>query len=479
MTKQKYYLTTAIPYVNASPHLGHALEVIQADVTARYQRLLDKEVWFLTGSDENALKNVQAAEKEGLPVQELVDKYAAEYQNLKKVLNLSNDDFIRTTEKRHLAGAQKFWLSCQKGDIYKKPYQGLYCVGCETFLTEKDLVNRQCPEHLKEPELVKEENYFFRLSGYQTELEKLIQSDELEIIPESRKNEVLSFIQAGLEDLSISRSVERAKGWGIPVPGDASQIQYVWFDALLNYVTALDFATDQKRFKKFWPADLHVIGKGISRFHAVYWPAFLLSAGLPIPKSIFIHGYITVNGTKISKSLGNVIDPVELVEKYGVDPLRYYLLAKIPTAGDGDFNLSHFEEVYNAELANGLGNLVKRVATLCHQSSLSFPGKPPQFKTAISAQFKEETENFRFHEALSLLWKDLKKLDRYVDQQRPWEFVGKDSKKLVPILNHLVSEIRQLAVQLSPFLPETAAKIKKQFEQEKISPDQALFPRKG
>lgn len=477
MIKSKFYVTTAIPYVNASPHIGFALEVIQADVIARYHRLLGEDVWFLTGTDENALKNVQAAEKEGIPVQKLVAKYAAQYRRLKKILNLSNDDFIRTTEERHLRGAQAFWLACQPDDIYKKPYQGLYCVGCETFVTEKDLVDGKCPEHLKEPEPVEETNYFFRLSRYQKQLAAIIQSDQLRIIPETRKNEVLSFIQAGLEDLSISRSVERAKGWGIPVPGDPTQIQYVWFDALLNYVTALGFAGQDAKFAKYWPADVHVIGKGISRFHAIYWPAFLLSANLPIPKTIFIHGYLTVAGAKISKSLGNVIDPVDLVNKYGTDPLRYYFLAKIPASGDGDFNRSHFEEVYQAELANGLGNLIQRVTSLCDRSKLSFPVEPTPSLPILWPELKETLANYRFHDSLALLWKKLQKLDQLIDQQRPWELIDQESSRLSQILTKLVTEIRQIAVGLEPFLPDTAHKIQDQFNRAKIAPGNVLFPR--
>jgi methionyl-tRNA synthetase len=475
--KLTFYVTTAIPYVNASPHLGFALEAVQADVIARHQRLLGKKVWFLTGTDENALKNVQAAEKEGLSVQALVDKYSTQYRRLTKALNLSNDDFIRTTEKRHFRGAQKFWQTCRREDIYKKSYRGRYCLGCEMFITEKDLVDGRCPEHLTEPELVEEENYFFRLSRYQTQLLSLIESDRLRIIPAARRNEVLSFIKRGLEDISISRGAERVKGWGIPVPGDPSQIQYVWFDALLNYITALDFASKGARFQTYWPADVHVIGKGISRFHAVYWPAFLLSAGLPLPKTIFVHGYITVGGEKISKSLGNVVDPFALVEKYGTDAVRYYLLAKIPAARDGDFTLAHFEQVYNGELANGLGNLVQRVARLCQQSNLEFPGKPPAFTDLDEPLFFKGLDAFRFNDSLQIIGRDLKELDQYLDRHHPWTLAGQKTDELSRVLGHLVARIREISVKLSPFLPETAEKIRNQFSKRKISPRPPLFPR--
>jgi len=367
MQKNRFYVTTAIPYVNAAPHIGFALEIVQADAIARYHRLIGDDTFFLTGTDENALKNVQSAEKAGVPVKKFVDRNSQRFEDLKGALNLSFDDFIRTTEERHVKGAQKLWQACDPDDIYKKGYRGLYCIGCEQFYTEKELVEGKCPEHGTVPETVEEENYFFKLSGYQEQLIKLIESDELKIIPATRKNEVLSFIKGGLEDFSISRSNKRAKGWGVPVPGDESQVAFVWFDALSNYINALGYANDGEKFKKYWlenPNRTHVIGKGIIRFHAVYWPAMLLSAGISLPTEIFVHGYLTVDGQKISKSLGNVIDPFALVEKYGTDPVRYYLLAKFSPFEDGDFSEAKLKETYNSDLANGLGNLVSRVAKL-------------------------------------------------------------------------------------------------------------------
>ena len=365
---KKFYITTAIPYVNSRPHIGFALEVVQTDVIARYQRQQGDDVRFLTGTDENALKNVQAAEEAGHPVKEFVAGNAELFQKLLTTLNISNDDFIRTSaEDRHIKGAQKFWAACKPEDIYKKKYRGLYCVGCEEFKLEKDLVNGECPEHPgKKLEEVEEENYFFKLSNYQDKLLEIIKSGEIAIIPDGRRNETLAFIESGLEDFSISRSRERAKNWGVEVPGDLSQVMYVWFDALSNYITALGYADDSEMFEEYWQKGetLHVIGKGINRFHAIYWPAMLLSAGVALPKKIFIHGYVTANGQKMSKSIGNVIDPFEVVEKYGIDPVRYYLLREIPSTEDGDFSYEKFEERYNGELANGIGNLVARVATL-------------------------------------------------------------------------------------------------------------------
>lgn len=467
---KKFYITTAIPYVNAAPHVGHALEFVQTDVIARYHRFLDKDVYFLSGTDDNALKNVQAAEKKKIPVAKFVKQNSDKFFQFKDLLNVSFDDFIRTTEKRHVEGAQALWKACKKEDIYKKKYKGLYCVGCEVFYSEKDLVDGKCPEHQKKPELVEEENYFFKLSKYQDWLEDLISKNKLKIIPKTRKNEVLAFIRRGLEDFSISRTKERAHGWGIAVPGNPKQIIYVWFDALANYITALDWQNNGKLYQKYWPADVHVIGKGITRFHAIYWPAMLKSADIPLPKSEFVHGYITVEGEKISKSLGNIIDPFDLVKKFGTDPIRYYLLREIPAYGDGNFSIQRFKEVYNADLANGLGNLVARVAKLCERSELDFKTT----KSQIYPQIKKPLDKFQFDEALSFVWKEVGACDKLIDREKPWELSG---KKLKTVLKELVKEIRQISLNLKPFLPETAEKIKKQFKGPKIKSGKPLFPR--
>ncbi len=482
MAEKKFYITTAIPYVNAAPHLGFALEIIQADVVARYHRLLGENVFFLAGTDENALKNVQAAEKEGISPKQLVDKYSARFKALKQALNLSFDDFIRTTEKRHFKGSQKFWKACQK-DIYKKIYKGWYCVGCEEFKTKKDLINGTCPEHPnKNLELIEEENYFFRLSKYQKQLEKLIKKDKLKIVPLERKNEILQFIKTGLKDFSISRSFERAKGWGIPVPNDEQQIIYVWFDALINYVTALGYASNSKLFKKFWLENnniLHCIGKGIIRFHAVYWPAMLMSAGLPLPKEELIHGYVTINGQKISKSLGNVIDPFELVKKYGTDAVRYYLLKEIPSTKDGDFTIAHFEEVYNADLANGLGNLVQRVAVLAEKAGLK--GFKKQKDIIDQIDIANFMDNFDFHQVLIYIWGYMSGLDRYINKERPWEKSGNDAIKILSkiiVADEGCRGILNIASLISPFLPETAQRIEEIFTAQRIeAPKKPLFPR--
>jgi len=468
---KKFYVTTAIPYVNAAPHIGHALEFVETDVIARFHRLLGEKVRFLTGTDDNALKNVQAAEEKGIKVEELVKKNADIFENVVRRLNCSIDDFIRTTEKRHIEGAQAFWLACKKEDIYKKSYQGLYCVGCETFYLEKDLVEGKCPEHKKKPEVVKEENYFFRLSVYQDWLLKLIESDELKIVPEFRKNEVVSFIKGGLEDFSISRSVKRAKGWGIPVPEDPEQIIYVWFDALTNYITALNWQNNDPLFGQFWPADVQVIGKGITRFHAIYWPAMLKSAGLPPPKEIFVHGYVTAEGEKISKSLGIVIDPLEYIEKYGVDAVRYYLLKEIPSYNDGDFSQSRFVEVYNSELANNLGNLVSRVCKLGDKLQIT------NYELRIDEEFKKLINQCSFD--LTVKWVFEKWIDPTnvrLNETTPWKLEATDPKR-IEILTECVSNLRQAAYHLLPFIPETAQKILDCFAGEIKPLPKALFPR--
>jgi len=465
----KYFISTAIPYVNSEPHIGFALELIQADVLARYQRLLEKDVFFATGTDENALKNVQSAEKAGVEVGKFVEQNAEKFRKLTEVLNISNNDFIKTTEERHFKGAQKFWKACKPEDIHKKGYKGLYCVGCEEFKTQKDLIEGVCPEHRTKPEIVEEENYFFKLSSYQDKLLKLIESDELKITPFSRAREILEFIRGGLEDFSISRSLKRAKNWGISVPGDDSQIMYVWFDALTNYINSLGYADDDARFKEYWENGRvnHLVGKGITRFHAIFWPAMLLSAGLTLPKEIFVHGYVTVDGEKISKSVGNVVDPFKVVEKYGADVVRYFLLREIPSGEDGDFSYKKLEDRYNGDLANGLGNLVQRTVTLIDNNldgELIY--KPDliekEVKNRIDELFKEYVKNldsFLLHEALGRTWDLVGFANRYIDEQKPWVAAKGDAQDFLKIMNNALYILYNIAWMLTPFLPETADKI--------------------
>jgi methionyl-tRNA synthetase len=472
----KFYITSAIPYVNAAPHIGHALEFIQADTIARYQKLLGHETLYLCGSDENALKNVQAAEKDNMPVQEFVDLHAKEFEILAKNLHIQFDVFQKGSSENHIEASQTLWKLCEaSGDIYKKSYKGLYCLGCEEFKTPNDLnENGECPEHPgKKLEEVKEENYFFKLSKYQSQLIDLISSDILLITPTFRKNEILSFLKSGLDDFSISRSNTRAKNWGVPVPNDNNQRMYVWFDALNIYQSGIGFGSLEQNkkelYEKWWPADLHVIGKGIIRFHAVYWPAILLSAGLLLPKGIFVHEYFTVNGQKMSKTLGNVINPQEMINKYGTDALRYYCLAKISPFSDGDFSEEKLKEAFNADLANGLGNLVARVAKLCEKNEIIAP-EPP---TSFDSKMQEHLTLYKFNDALIHIWEEISLADKKINIEKPWELDGEKAKK---ILLELVAKIQHIAYNLQPFLPETSEKILKQFSGE-ITSQHSLFPR--
>lgn len=460
---KKLYITTAIDYVNASPHLGHALEKIFADTISRYNRFKGEEVLFLSGTDEYSLKNVRAAEKEKIGIRELVDKYAKLFFALKEALNLSFDDFIRTTENRHFIGVQKLWLACQN-DIYKKTYEGLYCVDCEQFYKERELVDGLCPDHKTKPELIKEENYFFRLSRYEKQLEKIIEKDEIKIIPETRKNEILSFINQGLEDICISRSSERAHGWGIDVPNDPSQKIWVWFDALSNYINALGYGEDSEKFHQWWQKNenkLHIVGKDILRFHAIYWPAILISANLSLPKTIFSHGFITTDGQKMSKSLGNVINPLELVKKYGSDSVRYFLLAEFPATEDGDFSYEKFENRYNSDLANGIGNLFERVLTMAKNYNYDIKAKKSEIDSEISSFsektgkiYSEKIDNYQLYEALAAVFAFSKKLDQYVNQKEPWQLFKNKDAELNKVLGTLISGIKNIIAWLKPFMPE-------------------------
>lgn len=477
-----YYITTAIPYVNARPHIGFALEAVLTDTLARYHRLRGEDVRALTGTDDNSLKNVRAAQAVGLETQALVDAHATAFQQLAHALNLSFDDFIRTSvDSRHLAGVRALWLACAaRGDIYRKAYRGLYCVGCERFYTEEELVEGLCPEHLRPPEIVEEENYFFRLSRYTRQLEDLIASDMLRVLPVSRKNEALSLIRRGLTDFSISRTRRRAHGWGIPVPGDAEQIIYVWFDALGNYITALGYAENGPLYRRYWEGGgqkVHIIGKDVLRFHAVYWPAMLLSAGAPLPTDIFAHGFVTVEGAKISKSRGNAVDPLELVDRYGVDALRYYLLREFSPASDGDFTSEGFLRAYNNDLADRLGNLLNRavrmVARYCDgvvpAPRAGLPEDEPLLDTARSVPdaVARAMEAYEPNVALAHIWSLVDAANRHVEQTEPWELAkirsmggaagDEATGRLATALYQLVEALRLIAYLLRPFVPGTAA----------------------
>lgn len=475
--KNKAFISTAIPYVNGDPHIGHSLEYVQTDVMARYLRIKygNDNVYALTGSDENALKNVLAAEIAGKTTIDFIDEKTAEFKKLYETLNLSFHDFIRTTEERHIKGAQKLWSMFKKEDVYQDTYAGMYCVGCEEFKTEKDLEDGLCPEHKKKPELVSENNYFFKLSNYQKQIEKLIKEDVIKIVPEKRKNEVLGFVKEGLKDFSISRSTARARNWGVPVPNDNGQVMYVWVDALSNYITALDFANEGELYNKFWDNDeverIHVIGKGIVKFHALYWIGMLLSAEVPLPTIEFVHGYVTVEGNKIGKSLGNAIHPDEVIKKYGIDAFRYYLLKEIPAYGDGDFAYSRMDEIYKSDLQNGLGNLVSRVAAMAEKSEIT---NPKFSNSQMTTEVTEALNNFKFDSAMTIIWARIKKADQFVSEKRVWELKDKEREEA---LTWLVTEIRQIATDLAPFLPESAQKIAEIYNKEKIVKGEGLFPR--
>lgn len=496
----RYYVMTAIPYVNGKPHVGHAEELVQADVLARHWRRTD-EVRFQTGTDDNALKNVQGAEAEGISPQEYVEKVATRFASLREALELSFDDFVRTSsDPRHLAGVEKLWRACEEqGDLYRKRYAGLYCIGCERFYTPDELTpDGRCQEHGTIPELVEEENWFFRLSGYQDRLIELIESDRLLIEPASRKKEVLSFIRTGLEDFSVSRSTERARGWGIPVPGDPSQVIYVWFDALANYITGPGYGTDEKNFDHWWEGSdeiVHVIGKGIIRFHAVYWPAMLLSAGIRLPTTIFVHEYLTANGDKISKSAGNADDPSDLVAAYGTEALRWWLLSEVARSGDTDFTIGRMVARANEDLANNLGNLVNRAVSMVNKYRAGVvPALVADNPTAedlrrVCAQARPSVDSalgdFDFRRAVEAVAAIGDAGNRYVTTVKPWELWKAESQggtgreALDAVLSELIRTCREIGVQLEPFLPAAGQRILAQCDDSSGSLPEArpIFPR--
>lgn len=483
--KPTVYLTTAIPYVNAPPHIGFALEAIQTDVLARHHRAKGRAVRFQTGTDENSLKNVQAAEQAGLETADLVARNARAFHGLRAALDLSFDDFIRTSaEARHRRGVERLWRACaERGDIYRRRYRGLYCVGCEQFYKSSELAGGLCPEHGTAPEEVAEENYFFRLSRYEGALRQHIRNGDLRIEPESRRNEVLRWIDEGLEDISISRSSQRARGWGLPVPDDPSQVVYVWFDALGNYVTALDYAGEGSAFQQFWLSAqerIHVIGKGITRFHALYWPAILLSADQPLPTRVLVHGYVTVEGEKIGKSRGNAIDPVPLSEALGADALRYYLLRHVRTTEDGDFSRERFVQAYESELANQLGNLAQRIlgmiaryfdGVIPEPSARAIGSDLDRAVQALPETVDALVERFALHEALAAIWAVIGEANGHIADRAPWSLAKQISASSGPTesqaaeaqlracLYDIAQSLRVVARCAWPFLPSTCDRL--------------------
>ncbi|GAA1410422.1 methionine--tRNA ligase [Catellatospora coxensis] len=497
----RFYLTTTIPYVNAAPHLGFALEAVQADVIARHRRSLGDEVRLLTGTDDNSLKNVLAADGAGVPVQEFVDANAAAFARLREPLALSYDDFIRTSrDPRHRPGVERLWRACAH-DLHLDTYTGLYCVGCEHYLTPDELDGSgHCPEHGVPPQRIEERNWFFRLSKYAEPLREAITGGRLRIEPESRRNEVLAFIDAGLRDFSVSRSQQRARGWGITVPGDPDQVVYVWWDALANYLTSLDHGTDGEAYRTWWEgADrrVHVIGKGVLRFHAVYWPAMLLSAGLPLPTDILVHDYLTVDGRKISKSAGTAVDPVVLADTYGADALRCWLLREVPRVGDADFTADRLIARADEDLAGGAGNLVNRIVTMAHRFragrvDLTVPGATDA-KDLVAActdapgLIAAALADYDFRRATAAVWAVVEQANRHIDRVRPWDLAkaerGGDplaGPRLDAALAVLLGACLAFADLLAPFLPGASALITAQCTADPdglLPPPTPLFPR--
>ena len=441
MNKKKFYITSTLPYVNAEPHIGFALEIIQADAIARYKEKKGYEVFFNTGTDEHGQKIYSKAIENKQDPKEYVDYYAAKFDNLKQALNLSYNNFIRTTDEHHKKAAQEFWKRCfNKGDIYKDKYPIKYCVGCELEKTDSELINEKCPIHPNlEIQLIEEENYFFRFSKYQEPLLKLYEKNPQFVLPDFRFNEIKEFVKQGLKDFSISRLKEKMP-WGVEVPGDNKQVMYVWFDALVNYISALGWPENEKKFSEFWPG-IQIAGKDNLRQQSAMWQAMLISAGLPNSKQILIHGFMTVAGQKISKSLGNVVNPIEVTKKYGAEALRYYLLKEVPTFDDGDYSEEKLIQLYNADLANGLGNLVSRITKLCEDSKVIYNINLPKYKsdfTKNQEMLNNLMKKFKLNEVCKLFESQLTEINKLIHETKPWENVEGSTDFLESTLNKTV-----------------------------------------
>jgi methionyl-tRNA synthetase len=480
---KKLYITTAIPYVNAKPHIGNALDYLIADVWTRYQRGNGNEVRFQVGTDEHGNKIAAKAGENNMEPQAYVDSMYGNFEILMKAVGASYTDFIRTTNTDHERRVQEIWTKLQPY-IYKGSYEGWYCVGHEAFFTDKEAaeLNGVCPDHNQPFQHLSEENYYFKLSAFGEQIREAMDKHKFNITPAFRKNEFVALLDKGLEDISISRP-KRNLSWGVPVPGDDSQVMYVWIDALSNYITVLGYPDDEA-WKEFWPADVQVVGKDILRFHAAIWPAMLIALDLPLPKNLLVHGHINIGGTKISKSLGNVVDPMEIIENYGADAFRYYFSRHIPTLDDGDFTWERFEIAYNTELSNDLGNLVQRVVAMVNRYQAGVVGD--SLKAEHDSQnFHDAMKALTFNRALDEIWVMVRSLNQYLEDVKPWEVAkNKDNDPeaeahLGEILAHAAGTLQQIAALLAPFMPSTADAITHIFKDGVISPFQGvLFPKK-
>ncbi|OGD67275.1 methionine--tRNA ligase [Candidatus Campbellbacteria bacterium RIFOXYC2_FULL_35_25] len=475
---KKFYITTTLPYTNAPLHIGHALEYVRADSLARYKRLQGHEVFFNTGSDEHGMKVYKKSLEEGKDTKEYTNGHVESFKEQIKELNISYTNFVRTTDEDHMKAAQEFWKVCEaNGDIYKKNYKSKYCVGCELEKTDSELIKGECPDHLgQEIEVIEEENYFFRWSNYKDKLLELYKSNSSFVVPESRFNEIKAFVERGLNDFSISRLKEKMP-WGVPVPGDENHVMYVWFDALTNYVSVVGWPNDMDTFRSWWPA-LQFAGKDNLRAQSAMWQAMLMSANLPPSKQIVIHGHITSNGQKMSKSIGNVSNPLDIVNEYGTDALRYYLTREVSSVEDGDYTQERFLESYNANLANGLGNLVSRVLkmSVSYGVTTSLLDNDTVLNNENNKEYRDSIDGYRLDNATDFIWKKIGALDSFVQDTQPFKTIKIDEEKAKKDVEYLLKGLWEISALLIPFMPQTAEKIQEAIRENKIP--EALFMRK-